>query len=124
MRKNPPNFRRDVKHLWKNYQKGKVSLSEIRDWFEERGIICPFTWVKDILESNIPSRIFSRLGRAALKKGQLVQIYDIVTVFKCKSNKRLLELCGNNYADYNKIPFYTPALQEETTYRMIYTKEV
>ncbi len=121
MRKNHPNFRRDVKNLWKNYQKGEISAAGIQDWFEERGLIGNGYSIKNILQSKVPSKIFSRLGRAALKKGKMVKIYDILQVEFLKEREPIrnhrVKLYGESYKKYfqfHTLPFYTPALREIT----------
>jgi hypothetical protein len=125
MRKNHPNFRRDVKNLWKKYQRDN-NYGYAQEWFEERGIICYNNWIPDILKTNISSKIFTRLGKAALKRGKLVDIIDILKVWRFKNNKSYVRYYKREgeLLEYHKIHFYIPALQEETTYKMIYTKEV
>ena len=94
-RRNHPNFRTKVKHLLKDYQRNIIKPKDIEKWFRSFGLEGNSGDVWSILKSRVPSRIFLRLGKAALKKNAWVKIWDIV----------------NKSGEYHKIPFYRYQIQ-------------
>ncbi len=90
MRRNHPNFRRDIKNLIKNIQRKDLQPEEVRGWFLERGIWLEsyhfnnrfpgitLSFLSGILTYGIPGRIVRRVGNAARKKGKFVKWFDLI----------------------------------------------
>jgi hypothetical protein len=103
-RRNHPNFRTKVKYLLKDYQRGKISAKGIEQWFRSFGLDGHLYCVYDILRFyHGPSRIFTRLGKAALKKNALVRVRDIT----------------RKGGSYHEIPFYRHVLETHVEIKKI-----
>ena len=80
----PTNFRRQLKLLRKNLQRGQITNVDLAQWFQDRGFwvedsgVLYITWI--LSREDIPGRVWSRIGRAAKKKGAFVKISDLMRV--------------------------------------------
>jgi len=108
MRRNHPNFRRGLKNLRKNLQRGQINKEDIGKWFEDRGIwIGQFPtdyFLREFLQrTDIPGRILSRIGNAAKKRGMLVSANDLLRV-------------GQTFSDFKRFngpPFFRIEREEK-----------
>ena len=113
MRHNHPNFRRELKHLRKDIQRGKIDNQDVLEWFQSRGFFisgCGLGKINLILATNIPSRIWARIGRAAKKKGSFSLI------------ERMLYANSSEKKDFHEPPFVT--IKKEIKSRTQYWEEI
>ena len=130
-RNHQSNFRQKLKNLLKDYQRGKVTNMDIDQWFMDRGIWPlqsrrKFLSIVYILNSAVPSRILSRLGKAALKKNSFVKLHDLVNPL-CPYHqiKFLSKLSISEY--YNKLSpteKYVHEVKSWGTLRMIQEMQI
>ena len=80
----PTNFRRELKNLRKNLQRRKITDKEACEWFQNRGFWVEYNglgyinWI--LLRDDIPGRVWSRIGRAAKKKGAFALIGELLFI--------------------------------------------
>jgi hypothetical protein len=112
--RNHPNFRTKVKHLSKDYQRGNIVYEDIVQWFLSLGLQGSLYDIPGILKSKVPSRIFMRLGKAALKKNAWIAVMDIIH-----------HSYGHDNEGYHKIPFFRTSIETRTEHKeTTYTTEV
>ena len=105
-RNNHNNIRREFKHLWKNWKRGQINSDYIHNWLRERGLWGDLNWINLILlKTNIPSRVISRVGKAAKKRGGYVKLSDLYYVWVIKDEDREF-LPANLACDYHLIEFF------------------
>lgn len=108
------SFRRELKNLWKSYQRSGNDHKVLDDFFEKRGILIRsaqaspkdaayYNWIptvqfilrnwqfKGLKNAKRLSRLCRRLGNAALKQGKQVRLPDIIDVVMKQGDARNIE---------------------------------
>ena len=104
-RQNHPNIRTKFKNLLKDLRRNKITYDQLTLILREEGIdedVYPD--ISQILKTNIPARIISRLAKKAKKMGAYLPIKGLIQVWRAKqgdSPNPLHEIPS----DYHLIPF-------------------
>jgi hypothetical protein len=104
------NFRRKLKYLKKDIQRCGGSIEKtnvLLDQFKkETGLdIEHECYLPELLKFNIPSRILSRISKAAKKRNYVVDAKEFIATYKFKNSTKFPSSLYYPKFDWHQIPF-------------------